>query len=231
MIRQRVFRKESRMSAVEGRGWVAPVPVRIGIDRGERAACHRHARDRERHRGYGARTDQWGVGLLDSPVDSVVVGNVGELAFSHWLHRATGVRVWPDWTLKAIGDRGLDFAVAGYRVQVKTARKDYRELLVRSDHLAVPPEDLPHFFVRCQYPARRESVTGGLFGSERESGDWAACEVMGFCSLAAVLASPLRPARRGDHTNYEVGAERLSPMGDLASLVLARLAYEGVRRG
>lgn len=213
------------MWTTEGKGKVPPRVVPVAMDRSDIRICSEDARGRSRYRGYGVRNDKWGRGLIgdDTGILPVFYGNLGEVAFARWATGRVGVLVTPDWRRMIFGDRGRDFVVAGYRIQVKTAATDYRDLLVRTTEVDVKQCDV---FVRAHWcPPRLRRVENGLFGVVRR---WE--PVVDLCGWSwhrdVIRYGVVRPSGRGTHKNYAVPPTLFRKIDDLAELLIARLSKE-----
>lgn len=103
---------------VEGKGHVVPAPVRITLSRGDVELIRREAARRDKFRGYSARRDKWGRGLVaGSPA---FYGMCGEWSLCRYLNRRLGLGLVLDTVLRKGGDGGVDVVASGLRVQVKT---------------------------------------------------------------------------------------------------------------
>jgi hypothetical protein len=128
---------------VEGKGVVAPKPIRVFIQRHEIIALNDDAAKRAAFRSYGDRADQWGKGLLpttsivhigEAPKAqvSILVGLVGEYATKRFLTSARpSWQIEIDTELRGTGDGGIDILAFGLKVQVKTKTRHGGENLVK----------------------------------------------------------------------------------------------------
>lgn len=131
------------MVMIEGRGDIAPHPVRMIVGAAEQNYLYEIVSDRSRRRNYKNRTDVWGRGL--TPGHNIpalgwvskselpgVVGVVGEYALYNWLTAACGqMHVQWDPYPQDSGDGGKDLFAFGKRIQVKTRRYPYGKTLIR----------------------------------------------------------------------------------------------------
>lgn len=207
---------------VEGKGFVPPTPVCVALSAADLAAAREAANRIAEYRRYSHRLDQWGYGLNPN---GVLAGLVGERALDLWARRVQGQTVPPDWSLKPTGDRGTDLVLGGYRVQVKTGSKDYRELLVKTDQLADPADDDPrwHIIVRAQWPVPSPPEGEFLFDPGAR---WncSVCELRGWVFRQHFIRHAGKPqsARKGTHFNYVLQPQYFEPMSDLAKLMDSR---------
>lgn len=204
------------MRTTEGAGLIPPTKTRVRLDDGDLAVARTLAKERSQYRRYNGRPDEWGRGLIST---AVLVGFIGEIAFSKWVLRSVGVHLAIDSSLRWAGDGGIDFSLYGYGIQVKTATAIYDELLIRCPDMADPAWNI---VVRVQWPTRKEEPSGGLF----EAGPMRDKFNVDLCGWAWELNfrrhSKIEKAYRGDHMNYALYPERLQGMNDLAALLNAK---------
>lgn len=111
---------------VEGRGIVAPSPIRCAVSMREINQLRAIAARRNAYRGYQSRRDQWGRGLTKDPI---VVGLIGEHAVLSFLNSRLGTRMSVDDRLLRVGDGGVDALVNGYSMQIKTRQRGRQNLI------------------------------------------------------------------------------------------------------
>lgn len=156
------------MRTTEGVGLVPPRPVSVRLSDKDIAYVLTMTDKRLAARRYDLRKDQWGRGLNNDPKLPILVGLMGEQAFSNWVFTELGIVAPVDDSIVDRGDGGIDFRVCGYKVQVKTARANYDDLLIRTRDVCQPSEDnqVPwDVCVRVQWPQRVfRKYERGLFG-------------------------------------------------------------------
>lgn len=188
------------MATVEGRGMVAPTPVRIPITQLDIRWLERVANKRDKHRGYGRSSSQWKRGSCSDPI---LVGLVGEFAFERLLRTRQLPGKVVDDSLND-GDGGKDAEICGVTYQVKTSQKIYPTCLIR----------------RVSEQKRLLSLVADRFvfcaWSPGDSGCW----LRGWCDQETVIENgKLRPSKRGNWHNTELDHCRLLPMSDLVMLI------------
>lgn len=213
------------MRTREGVGRVAPAPERVRLADEDLSLARTLTRRRMEHRRYDARDDEWGFGYL-GPVRAVYVGFVGEVAFRNWARSRLGVVVGVDDAYRPAGDRGVDFVVCGYRVQVKTATSPYDELLVRTRDAAAPAEDCQvgwDVCFRLQWPPRRDRSFGrGLFGCD-ERVDRCSVDLCGVVWAGDFhRVARLQPGRGVGEWNYAVAPTDFLPVSTFLDKCRAR---------
>lgn len=218
------------MRTVEGVGRVAPKPVRVQLGIDGLALARKLAWQRLSYRGYGARGDQWGRGLITSAdvpdgYMPILVGFAGEIAFHLWLKRATGIVAPVDGSLLPNGDGGTDFSIGSHRIQVKTAISNYKELLVKTKSF---PTSRWTLIVRAQWAPCMPRDGNCLF-DVGERRDYFTVLLSGWARRTTLLAKgTVEPARIGSHTNYVLESQFFQPMSDLSDLLLARKIFQEV---
>lgn len=215
------------MRTVEGFGRVPPRPVIVPLCSAEILTAWQCAAKRDAYRGYSSSKDTWRNGAVGDSRRPVYWGLLGEIAFSKWLYKATKILEPPDFKDKPWGDRGKDFTVRGYRIQVKTAGRDYSDTLIRTTEMDLmePAFDV---VVRCHYRRLRRSWSG-LYGSE-QSGTSRSVELCGWSRFFDyVKNSRIEQSRvkKAGWFNYVLGAEYLLPMSLMADRILADKLLEG----
>ena len=184
---------------VEGKGIIAPAPVRITISTSVLARLRDVAEDRDRRRGYAARRDAWGRGFVKNPT---LVGLVGEAAICEYVS-TRGFRQSVDYHWRPFGDGGRDLVVEHLIIQVKTRRKNVSgcSLIRRGQRGRIVPLACDLFvFVQWSEDAPEGAYLLGW--------QWA----MFILRHAGFARSPLATA---DHWNLNVPDPFLQPMNRL----------------
>ena len=184
---------------VEGKGRVAPSPVKVLITRTDVAVLSYEAERRNAHRSYASQFSTWKRGLTANPV---LVGMVGELAIERKL-KDLGVNCSViDFSLNN-GDGGKDAEIAGVAYQIKTSTKTYSTCLVR--RVSETGKLLPLVadrFVFCRWNI------GDKY-----------CDIRGWCDRSQLRKSEHGKSKRGKWFNLEVSDCELHAFADLVKLV------------
>lgn len=207
------------MTQIEGSGKKPPAPLSVKLTDGSLLQLLREAKKRSEYRAYSARPDQWGqgltggtvipnVGTIDEQTLPILTGMVGEYIVCHLLNRRTGVDAKVDFENRSGGDGGKDIVANGLRIDVKTRRKkDGR---------------LDTFLVRhaTEYGRQVPLLADAYVFAEWNRGH--VVDLHGYATRDDVEASQIAPARRGNHTNYEIQPADLRPMSRLFDEIRSR---------
>src|ERR1035437_8759519 len=96
----------------EGRGKVAPKPVRIVLSAQEFSIINRIAADLDAFRNYAASQSSWKRGLIGNTLTPYIIGQCGQYALEKYLGTSG------DSSLKRDGDGGVDLEVNGKTIQI-----------------------------------------------------------------------------------------------------------------
>lgn len=131
----------------EGRGRVAPKPIRILLSNQERRIIRRLTEERTAYRGYANSQSKWKQGLVGAS-QAVLIGMTGQYA----LRRYLGIADDDDSRLKPQGDGGVDLEHKGLTMQVKTRRGTRIDNLIRrvTDRKKICPL-VTKLFAFCQF--------------------------------------------------------------------------------
>jgi hypothetical protein len=199
---------------VEGRGIVAPKPIRVVIPRDAILIIKDRAAQQAMERDYRSRRDSWGHGLtgpgrppnaadLRDDAFPNFVGGMCEYGVTELINRQFRRTVIAmDLRSRVRGDGGIDMKSFGLTVQVKSRQKPENPNLIRRyfrNGWVVPLGADVHIF--CLY--RRD--------------DQDAVSVLGWAwtRKLELQGYEIVPARRGEHVNIEVPDVDLEPMSRL----------------
>jgi hypothetical protein len=198
----------------EGWGLTAPKPVRVVIPATQMRHLRALAAERDGRRRYDRARSRWRQGLTDH---ATLKGMLGEQAFANYanahLRLLTPLEV--DAEDRPAGDGGIDFALFGVLIQVKT-RTTLNPVLYRraTEDGRVLPINW-HVLVSATYAPPPAPALPLGFLPEPFSGEQ---EVLldGWTDRTAILdRSAFRDARIGRHKNLELTDACLEPMSDL----------------
>jgi hypothetical protein len=186
----------------EGRGIVAPAPVRIRIGKAARDFYANATEKINTYRQYDSRSDPWGKGFVKNPM---LIGKGGELAMSEFLRRC-GLNLNVDVTLRKRGDGGHDFNVLGDRYEIKTRSKTRSNFVRYIDN--VVPSNYCDLFVFAQWCADPPDEYALLLG-------WIWSVDVGRMPIE------LAPAKGSNHSNYVIQDSDLKTMSRLRDRIKA----------
>jgi hypothetical protein len=186
--------KELVMADCEGRGKVAPKPIRFILSGQEAQIIRRLVVERTSYRGYANSQSKWKQGLVGAS-QAVLIGMTGQYA----LRRYLGIADDDDSRLKPRGDGGIDLEHKGLTMQVKTRRRAKTESLIRrvTDRKKVCPL-VSEIMAFCQY---ENETTVLLLG-------WIRCR-------HARLNGHFKRSSVADHWNLVIGDSDLLPIRQL----------------
>lgn len=203
------------MVQYEGQGNVSPAPVPVQITGEELRFLIDVARERHTAK-YANRKDEWGRGLisggiiegfgeLPASIMAILVGTVGEYALKMHIHNCIpSARPQIDLSVFDGGDGGVDLDVFGYRMQVKSRKRDYAEMLIRaSSERGWRKTLVADGFIQTQWVQRLRP------------------QLIGWAERDTVINWTEKKAYRGNHTNYVGGDNDLLPMSRLISKLAA----------
>lgn len=202
----------------EGKGIVAPAPLKILFSDHERRVLFQCAQHLDRYDsnggwrgGYVGPIEVPNLGTLPSTAAPIYVGKLGEWAVTELARRRFRSLVPPvDMTRKPLGDGGEDLLILGLGMQLKTRRKADRVSLVRvtdDRKRPVPLKGEVHVF--CEWLGAGDMIVKAL----------------GWKWTREMVRYPQVPARRGEHLNIEIPDADLYPMSRLwAELESRRVA-------
>lgn len=201
----------------EGVGTVSPAAIPIALDRNEMLVMRDEAMRRYEYRSeYTQSRDLWKKGLMvyrelewlgSMPPSAfpIFAGMCGEYALACYLNSffpilSTAIDV----ALKDRGDSGKDLLPFGYPLQVKTRTSKPSPSLVRCRYGNGSPVPVTsRAFVFCRW-LHGESV-----------------DLLGWLKTSAISSRGEFPARKGNHTNYEIEDYQLESMENLIRRIRA----------
>lgn len=210
----------------EGSGWVKPKTVSLDLDRTVIRICQDVAEKRESYRNYSASNDIWKRGLAPN---AVLIGIIGEFAFSQWLYQFCGVHCPVDSDNHKNGDPGFDFHPFEIRIQVKTRGQDSNLVLIRrQSHNRLHSIEWDYCVQQtCILHPVPLQLGQTLFDSEKQHAPpllpTATVTINGFLSRERLTRlGAFTAAKRGTHENLELTDEILSPISDLQTILAQR---------
>lgn len=190
---------------IEGRGSIAPKPVRIVLTDHDLLAVIQSVKELNR---YSTRTDDWGKGLIgDAPSAlrekvslthqevPIVAGKLGEYALWSLATRRFG-DVFPpvDFGRRARGDGGIDLKMFGIELQVKTRVTSSQNLVKAFDERGVEIPLTGHAHVFCSWDRQ-----------------WF-LNVLGWIRNKELSRMPVESSRRGSWKNFVMADSQLLPL-------------------
>ena len=151
-----------------------------------------------------SKKGMYGKGLLNTkndPLKTERTGRLGEMALCLVLNAS------PDFSYRKFGDAG-DFVVEGKKIDIKTAARNYGEMLVYAEN-----EWGKKVNIKSDIYVAAVVLSDDIEKKEAE------IDILGWCKKEDLMSRDLVPARQGKHKNYAVPHAELDSIDKFVKLV------------